>query len=685
MKYILTISVLLSSLFFGETSFSQWTLANGPYGSPLEYITALNNKLISSNKQLLAQETYLYSSNRENIYWNRVNKLPRINGFYTKENDLYAATENGIYLTTDEGATWEKAYENIPNPSVSALCIAGKTVLAASDGIGYLYISNENGTNWSKPKRNGERIFGVSCLAATPNGDTVVVGFYNQPTGMIISYNNGNTWDTLFTSQSSANFTFYSIGFIEGDLIATGDKGIFLSRDGGKNWVTSSPGYGIDKIFKVNDLYAAFSYGSRKIIIFNKNANNTFTPIRYSPGNIRATDLSVKDNIIYAASQSGVYVSTDFGESWEEENAGLNESVIYEMAAYDNNLYACPGGNGVYSSSDKGLSWENKVTDPEIPGFSTILPQGETIYGIYMTAIRVAVSHDGGANWESYYNILSNVTPTCLYAANDALLAGTVKGIYTSADSGKTFTEIDKNLNKTSITKISGNNRYLFASSRNSLLQSSDNGKSWTNVNYNFDSPNLNGVVARDSIVVAYNYEGWMYISSDYGENWKTVNQPFLKIGAVCIVGKCIFAGASNDNLYLSKDIGNSWRPVGNVFNKNTITRIVADDEYVYASTYAGIYKAKLDDFGVFTSVIDESAALFGPELRVYPNPAADFITIVGPAPGDRLEIFATNGEKILTAENPSSIDIRSLSPGLYIARLSNRQISSFSKFIVIR
>jgi len=66
--------------------------------------------------------------------------------------------------------------------------------------------------------------------------------------------------------------------------------------------------------------------------------------------------------------------------------------------------------------------------------------------------------------------------------------------------------------------------------------------------------------------------------------------------------------------------------------------------------------------------------------IRIYPNPAKDFIQIQGLNEGAKTEIFNTKGELVIRTSNNSKINISSLSPGLYFLKTDGGKTVKFIK-----
>ena len=96
-----------------------------------------------------------------------------------------------------------------------------------------------------------------------------------------------------------------------------------------------------------------------------------------------ATDV---DNNIYAAtSGSGVYVSTDEGESWVQINTGLSNMHIYSVSVYGNDVYVSTWTGGVYKFVATSLAKTNTVATIPTSGSWLSLGMG----GIEVSSIMV--------------------------------------------------------------------------------------------------------------------------------------------------------------------------------------------------------------------------------------------------------------------------------------------------------
>ena len=114
-------------------------------------------------------------------------------------------------------------------------------------------------------------------------------------------------------------------GLVPGQMLAgVASGGVYKSSDGGTTWKPPAPDNGMARSESV------WSLGS------------------------------YKDGLIYAATQSGIYISTDFGSNWTLSNDGIS-GITLRTFADDKcpNIYYASGTDGVFRSINAGLTWSN--------------------------------------------------------------------------------------------------------------------------------------------------------------------------------------------------------------------------------------------------------------------------------------------------------------------------------------
>ncbi len=339
-------------------------------------------------------------------------------------------------------------------------------------------------------------------------GRTVgAVGVPQQPNVFYIGVNNGGVWKTtdfgrtwfpIFDDQptgsigdvvvSPSNPDVLYVGSGEGlqrpDL-SVGD-GVYKSTDGGKSWINTGlkdgqqiGGLAIDPKNE-NRVFAAVlghPYGPNKErgVYRSLDGGKSWKQLLYKDENTGAVQVTidpVNANIIYAdlwaarqgpwengawnGRESGLFKSTDGGDTWKKLTTGLPTPeqglgrIGFCIAPSDpNRLYATVDASvngGIYRSDDAGETWKRIQSDERYWGrgsdFAEIKTDPKNKDIVYSANIVTWKSTDGGMKWEAfrgapggddYHRIWINPNnPEIILLASD-------QGAIITVNGGKTF------------------------------------------------------------------------------------------------------------------------------------------------------------------------------------------------------------------------------------------------------
>ncbi len=276
-----------------------------------------------------------------NAQWQKINSLSdcSFTCFAAKGDTVLAGSKStlrasdggGLYLSTDNGSNWT-AIKMFYNSNIKAIAVKGSAIFVAT---GWLYISYDNGTTWAQandenPKStNFTRISNNmnSVVALAINGNNIYAGTWDGR--IFLSKDNGANWlqignlqSTLYCLAANENTIFAGTGAGRGNL----SEGVCFSTDNGTNWS------------KVKTLPKLFVY-----------------------------TIAICGNDIFAGTTSGVFLSSNNGVNWNPTGS-LTKSVITSMAISGHNILVGSGNdirgndifgtdNCVYLSTDKGANW----------------------------------------------------------------------------------------------------------------------------------------------------------------------------------------------------------------------------------------------------------------------------------------------------------------------------------------
>lgn len=328
----------------------------------------------------------------------------------SKRRTWYVAVgSGGVWKTTNAGTTWQAIFEEQPSYSIGCVTLdptspeivwvgTGENVsgrhVAWGDGV---YRSRDGGRSWD-------------CM------------------GLKKSEHIGN----ILVDPRAGNVVYVAA---EGPLwSAGGDRGVYKSVNGGESWE----------------------------LVLELDENTGGTDIKFDPSNpdtIYAAAYQRRRHVwsfLGGGSSSGIYKSTDGGESWRRLEKGLPKGDMGKIglavsAADPSIVYATIEANekekGFYRSLDRGESWEKR--NPYISGgtgphyYQVIEASPQNADLVYQMDVFVHVTRDGGktfANMESAKDKHSDNHALWIDPDDgDHLLVGTDAGLYESFDEGKNW------------------------------------------------------------------------------------------------------------------------------------------------------------------------------------------------------------------------------------------------------
>ncbi len=276
---------------------------------------------------------------------------------------LYAGTENGIFISEDDGRTW------LPTPfnqSVTTLTIDGDTVYAGIYGKG-VFRSDDAGQTW-KPIRNGLRFqdrdgepsYGWVYRILVMD-DKIINVMYHW--GTYTSTDRGETWHDISKEWLAGN-SIYSMTEFGGYLWSAISIGPMLrSPDKGQTW--------------------------EQIAHFDRGGVN---------------DWAVLDGRLYLAGEQGVGRWNETTQTWEYPMDGLptgrfqhpdDSPFVFSFAVQGGRLFAGLDTHGVYAFDSQSERWSSVGLE----GLSvySLLSHGSALYAgtkdnIYRAEIQVLPS-----------------------------------------------------------------------------------------------------------------------------------------------------------------------------------------------------------------------------------------------------------------------------------------------------
>jgi photosystem II stability/assembly factor-like uncharacterized protein len=521
-----------------------------------------------------------------------------------KNQVLYAATNMGIYKTSDAGKTWA-----LKSPSTTIFDIEFKpgnpTIMYAS-GNGEFYRSTNAGDSWVKVSSGllpgAFSRMEISVTPANPNYVYLLDGTtYSSPQfgGVYRSSDSGLNFNVRATTpniigisqdgNSGGSQSWYDLALAASPLnaeeIHVGGNNCWKSNDGGAHWINTS--------FWISTVAG---------------------PDHYTHADIHALEFNGKR--LFCGSDGGIYKSNNSANTWADISKGLSISQIYRIAvdpsdanriicgAQDNGMNNLIGG--VYNQWFGADGFEGFV-DPVTP---------TTIYGEYQNGGLLKSTDNGqsvnfirpsGAGNGSW------LTPYLMDPTDHLTLYAGFADIWKSTDAGSSWINLTGGLVRGSdytqlIAVAPSNNQYVYAIKGGAFIRSHDGGKTWTDkaTSQTYRSAVSNFAVNPDNpnevwiTIPGYSTDEKVFKTLNGGDTWTNISGTLPNVS----INTIVFQKGSS-GVYIGSDMG--------VFYKdNTLTdwmlfstglpRTIVNDLKIYypgnklrAGTYGrGVFESDL-------------------------------------------------------------------------------------------
>ncbi len=556
---------------------------------------------------------------------------------FDSSGDVYAAVASfGIYVSTDNGATWIQDDSGLTDLNVQSIAALRGGVMLASTFSG-IFRSQGIGHGWTlvnnQFKFNIDDSSGVAVNAMMQGPLDSVYAATSD--GLMESMDSGTTWSTLFSGQYSVNSLAMSAG---GRIYAGSNNFVFTSRDSGATWTSFPVGFAeipvhyTISIAPLPDGNVAVSSTRDGIILFSSDGDTAKGYLMGvnapGPGLLAACRLPDSDTSadLYDGTYDGLYKLASGATNWTHVPLDTVDYIITALLCHDGTIFAGTASHGLYRSTDYGATWTHPtdgMASLQIETLTIAKPPNATNQAGYIFAGAMGNgiyrSTDNGNDWGRVSNGIVQATPYSDYFLSSGptgkLYALVGNALFSSMDGGMQWDSLGGTPGSPAYasainTNLPGDTVGLLVASgqnQNGVFTSKDGGVTWVFGHAGFEGwvnaadflPSTSAGASGGYLFISARSE--IFRSSDDGVTWSLdvdSLQNYYNVQCFCVPNNALSGPNSNDiyaggggGVFLSANGGLVWNSVGlsdQVVNCLAATR----DGSIFAGTQsAGVYR----------------------------------------------------------------------------------------------
>ncbi|WP_281647373.1 hypothetical protein [Parendozoicomonas sp. Alg238-R29] len=612
-----------------------WDHLNEVHGGSVNFVKKIEDKLYFGTQYGKLYTSDGYGQDKVIVSPDHINGM---NDLLLKGNVFFIATDEGLFMSKDNLATWTAVKNSVVSKASIFNIITHNDALVIASSKG-MFISDDEGVSWKKLDTSSSGVDGYTSSFIVSNGSTLLAMSRAKTdvpqSSLIYSNDNGATWnevgDYFYVGSWSwqpvtvIDDTFYVVGQSYAKPNPTDIASVFSSRDG-KNWeqgaylndlgtappISSVTHDSTGRIYVTNQPYLGerpyTSLQTSKVISGHPGQSDWATFDR--PDRPLSSMSIVDDQLVMALLDEGVLESYDpntgavkqidtvtsvYASAFAGDYGYLQVvasgaiSSPYQAATF--NYVDCDSNVFLYADEEKWvihnpekleegmdtLGW-NTVKDIDSQNSKTVMVtcSGKLFY-----------SEDGGHTTAEIK--LPDVLPTSAGATvtlfNGKIYAGNQWGIYEVSDytSGSPkMKQVETFDQKTSVLKdFLATEKSLYAASMGLGPLKTSDGQSWSKINHGLKNATDVQALAYNNGTV-YGAGNGVYRLTDGADSWQDISGNLTQIVGNSSVGSI---AAYQDSLLLTvtgygvlmgfTDGRTGWKAVNNGLDTQRVNRVM--------------------------------------------------------------------------------------------------------------
>lgn len=315
--------------------------------------------------RLISVALLLLNTTTSFAQWNQLSTGGATNDIYcvryAASGDVWAGTLNGIFRSSNSGATFN--FVNGVNATLGNSQIFGSfddihvTGPGTAVAAGFFYLGNDliifgtgnNGASWSHNyySNSGSLLRYLEAFDFDSNGNGVAVGDVGR---VFRSTNNGSSWTP---SSSGTTNTLYDVSWVNGsNWVMVSGSNIYRSVNNGSTWTSVVSGqFNIENVSFAHGTSTGYAGGSNEL---KKSTDGglTWATVNIPPMSIRCV-YTVSPDTVYLGTYDALYRSISGGLYWERFDLP-NFQRINDINFYDANNGMVAGDSGYVAVTANG-------------------------------------------------------------------------------------------------------------------------------------------------------------------------------------------------------------------------------------------------------------------------------------------------------------------------------------------
>ncbi len=510
--------------------------------------------------------------------------------------------QRGIYKSTDGGATWKNVLfvddktgaaelsMDMTNTRIlyAAMWEHGRLpwkVISGGPGSG-LYKSTDQGETWEKLKEGLPEEMGKMSIAVSRSNPEKVYALIESDSdkeagGLFVSTNAGKKWSRITNDHRLVQRAWYYIElFIDPkneDTIYVLSAPALRSTDGGKTWANLSGTHG-----DYHDLWINPNNTNNFII-----SNDGGSAITFNGGKSWSTQSNMPTAQFYRINVDNQFPYRIYGGQQDNSSVSIASRELASGGITTASWMASAGGESAFLAFDPnnpryvlGGSYQGtiEVLDTQAKASTNVMAAPIQYLGMDAKDIKYRFNWNAPIIWSKH-------EPNTYYHGAQYLLK--------TSDLGKTWKEASPDLTR--------NEKEKQGRAGVPFTNEAVGAENYGTLSYVIESPHEKGVILTGSD------DGFVYLTRDGGANWKNITPKGLAeclINAIEVSPHdkaTIYIATTrykfNDHtpgLYKSTDYGNTWNKIDNGIPAHAFTRVVREDEVrkdlLFAGTELGLF-----------------------------------------------------------------------------------------------